>query len=86
VTSFKNRAAAIQKAQRRALLTCPRGCGRGKPGHNYCTDCGTALPVAVQKSRAPQPAATWNKYAADPVERELAFQATYGAFLKRAQG
>jgi hypothetical protein len=81
--SIKNSAASIQKAQRRALLTCPRGCGRGNLGDNYCTACGTTLPVAAQKSHAV--AAPWNPYAADPVERELAFQATYGTFLKKAQ-
>lgn len=82
--SIKNSAAAIQKAQRRALLTCPRGCGRGNLGDNYCTDCGTALPVATQKSRAVA-APMFDPYAADPRERELAFQATYGTFLKKAQ-
>ncbi|MER6329246.1 hypothetical protein ABT298_07890 [Streptomyces sp. NPDC001034] len=45
--------------------------------------------MAATKSRAPKFAtvpSVFNKYAADPVERELAFQATYGDFLKKAQG
>ncbi|MFD7998486.1 hypothetical protein [Streptomyces mirabilis] len=45
--------------------------------------------MAATKSRATEFAAipwVFNKYAADPVERELAYQATYGAFLKKAQG
>ncbi|WP_405844634.1 hypothetical protein [Streptomyces sp. NBC_01518] len=41
--------------------------------------------MAAQKSRA-SAAPTFDPYAADPRERELAHQAIYGAFLKKAQG
>ncbi|MCX4612116.1 hypothetical protein [Streptomyces mirabilis] len=85
--SFKNRAAAAQKAARRALLTCPRGCGRGKPGHNYCTDCGAALPAATTKA-APASGTLWDRYrnSADPAEREFAWKQTYGPMIRKFGG
>jgi hypothetical protein len=86
--SFRNRAIAVQKAQRRALLTCPKGCGRGKPGANFCTECGTALPVATQKSRVPQPTTLWDLYrtSTDPTEREFAWKQTYGPMIRKMGG
>jgi hypothetical protein len=50
---------AILKTIRIAQRECVKGCGRGKAGDRYCTDCGTALPLAtgsVTKS-APTPMA-----------------------------
>ncbi|MGV9243604.1 hypothetical protein [Streptomyces sp. NPDC003710] len=80
---------AINKAVKSAMRHCVNGCGKGKPGANFCTECGTALPIAagsVAKS-APVPAPTpvtdplWFGHSADndpdPAVREAAWRQAY---------
>lgn len=46
----------ITKALKKTLYECVNGCGRGKAGDRYCTDCGTALPIyggATKSAPAP---------------------------------
>ncbi|MCH5677931.1 ribosomal protein S18 [Streptomyces gilvus] len=66
----------ITKAIKNALLRCVNGCGKGKPGDRFCTDCGTALPIAggaVAKNEAapsvPAPAFLAKSVSETPSER-----------------
>jgi ribosomal protein L32 len=66
----------VTKAVKDAMRRCVNGCGKGKPGHRFCTDCGTALPIfggAVAKNEAapsvPTPAFLAKSVSETPSER-----------------
>ncbi|WP_430378409.1 hypothetical protein [Streptomyces sp. B1-3] len=90
---------AITKALKKALHECVNGCGRGKAGDRYCTECGTALPIfgGAAKS-APAPALPapapvtdplWfghrNDHDSDPAVREAAWQQAFNSLVSKSQ-
>ncbi|WP_043668324.1 hypothetical protein [Streptomyces xylophagus] len=88
---------AVTKAVKTAMRHCVNGCGKGKPGANFCVECGTALPIAagvVAKSvplPAPAPVTDplWFGHSADsdpdPAVREAAWQRQFNGLVAKSQ-
>lgn len=86
----------LTKALKKALHECVNGCGRGKAGNRYCTDCGTALPIfdgAAKSASAPAFLAKsetptdplcfdWGD-STDPAERERAWHEEYNRLISK---
>ncbi|WP_019066176.1 hypothetical protein [Streptomyces hokutonensis] len=88
---------AVTKAATVAMRHCVKGCGKGKPGANFCVECGTALPIAAGSvaKNAPVPAPApvtdplWFGHSADndpdPVVREAAWQRQFNDLVAKSQ-